>query len=364
MSSLDSIAIENFRSIRQSDVGLTALNVIIGANGAGKSNLIGVFRMLGQVLEGRLQEYVARQGGAARLLHHGPKRSPAMRFRFQFGRNGYSLDLAPTAGDSLFIQSEQTHFRGDYTREGGRILGSGNQEARLPQAAAQSPGGVPGYVMTAVRNWVVFHFHDTSENSPPKLLQDVDDNRALRSDAGNLAAFLYRLHQTDTASFERITRVVRAMAPFFAEFRLAPLAANPQKIKLEWRHRDSDAYFDGAALSDGTLRFICLATLLLQPPHLRPSLILIDEPELGLHPAALSLLVDMLRETVAQTQVVAATQSVTLLDHLQPSEIIVAEQEGGASTFRRLEEVALRDWLEEYTVGELWLKNVIGGRPR
>jgi len=364
MPSLDTIEVENFRSIRHATLKLEALNVVIGGNGAGKSNLIAAFRLLGQILEGRLQEYVARQGGADRILHHGRKRSTSMRMEFQFGRNGYALGLDATAGDTLFISGERTHFRGDLTSDGGRFLGAGHLEARLPAAAKTAPQQVPGYVMKAVRNWVVFHFHDTSESSPPKLLQDVADNRSLRPDAGNLAAFLYRLQTTDPQPFERITRAIRAVAPFFAEFRLAPMATNEQKIRLEWRHRDSDAYFDGASLSDGTLRFICLATLLLQPPHLRPSVILIDEPELGLHPAALNILVDMLRETVTRTQVVAATQSVTLLDHLQPSEIVVAEQEEGASVFRRLEEVALRDWLEDYTVGELWLKNVIGGRPR
>ena len=157
---------------------------------------------------------------------------------------------------------------------------------------------------------------------------------------------------------------MQRIAPFFAEFRLAPLAARPDKIKLEWRHRGSDAYFDGASLSDGTLRFICLTTLLLQPRHLMPSVILIDEPELGLHPAALTLLAEMLRGASSSSQILAATQSVTLLDHLTPEEVIVAEQEDNASTFRRLDEESLRDWMEDYGLGELWLKNVLGGRPQ
>lgn len=364
MSFLKRVDIQNFKSIRQASLGLERLNVIIGPNGAGKSNLIGVFRLLGQIVESRLQEYVARQGGAARILHHGPKQSPGLSLHFEFRRNAYSMKLAPNAGDSLFFVEERTHFSGDYTPDGGRPLGAGHLEAKLPAAAARSPGGVPGHVMDGVRNWVVYHFHDTSDSSPPKLTQDVDDNRSLRPDAANLAAFLYRLQQQHPAEFQRIAEVVQRIAPFFAGFRLAPLATQPGKIKLEWRHRDSEAYFDGASLSDGTLRFICLATLLLQPDDLRPSVILLDEPELGLHPAALRLLVELLRGAAAHTQIIAATQSVTLLDHLHPEEVIVAEQEDGASSFRRLEELPLRDWLEEYTVGELWLKNVLGGRPR
>lgn len=194
-------------------------------------------------------------------------------------------------------------------------------------------------------------------------MQDMEDNRSFRPDAANLAAFLYRLQLQFPDEFRRITEAVQRIAPFFAEFQLAPLTLQPNKIKLEWRQRDSDAYFDGASLSDGTLRFICLATLLLQPRALMPSMILLDEPELGLHPTALTLLVEMLRGASKSSQVLAATQSATLLDHLTPDEVIVAEQENGASTFRRLEEAALTGWLEEYSLGDLWLKNVVGGRP-
>jgi predicted ATPase len=364
MPGLAKLEVTNFKSIRHAELELRPLNVVIGPNGAGKSNLIGVFRLLGQVLEERFQEYVAQQGGAARLLHHGPKRSPFIAVRFTFARNGYSLSFSPNVADELFFGVERVHFRGDYVSDGGRTIGTGHREAKLPEAARQSPQGIPGHVMDGVHNWIVYHFHDTSETSPPKLQQQIDDNRSLRSDAGNLAAFLYRLQLRHPEQFARITAAVRRIAPFFAEFRLAPLANKPTHIKIEWRHVGSDAYFDGASLSDGTLRFICLATLLLQPAELQPSLILLDEPELGLHPAALKLLVEMLRSTAQRTQIVAATQSVTLLDDLAPEEVIVAEQSEGETTFRRLEEVKLRDWLEDYTIGELWMKNVLGGRPK
>ena len=217
--------------------------------------------------------------------------------------------------------------------------------------------------MNAVKDWVSYHFHDTSDYSPAKLTQDISDNRRLRPDAGNIASFLFLLRNNYNQEYVRIVEHIRRIAPFFADFSLAPLASNPDKIKLEWRQCDSDAYLDGSALSDGTLRFICLATLLLQPRQLMPSLILLDEPELGLHPAALTLLVEMLREASVQRQVLAATQSVTLLDQLTPDEVIVAEQHDGASTFRRLDEPSLETWLDEYGLGELWLKNVLGGRP-
>jgi predicted ATPase len=270
---LDRIEIKNFKSIRDVQLELRPLNVVIGPNGAGKSNLISAFRLLGQIVQKRLQEYVRQQGGAARILHHGPKISPKLFMGFDFGRNGYSVTLAPSNDDNLFFLREETHFRGDYATDRGPLLGAGHKEARLPDAAQEGPRRVPWYVMEAVRNWVVYHFHDTSDTSPPKSTQDVDDNRTLRPDAANLAAFLYRLQQQHHEAFRRIAEHVQRIAPFFAEFRLAPLAARPDKIKFEWRQRDSDAYFDAASLSDGTLRFICLATLLLQPRHLMPSVI-------------------------------------------------------------------------------------------
>jgi predicted ATPase len=363
MVAVSRIKIENFKSIRDAELELRGLNVVIGPNGVGKSNLIGAFRLLGRILEGRLQEYVARQGGAARLLHHGPKRSRSLQMRFDFPPNAYSFSLAPDAADQLYFLSESTHFRGRLTTDGGRVLGAGHREALLPASAATGVR-VAQHVMRRVHRWIVFHFHDTSDESPAKRMADVDDNRALRADAANLPAFLYLLSQQHPEEFRAIEEYTRRIAPFFAGFDLAPSAQNPSKIKLEWRHKDSDAYFDAAALSDGTLRFICLATLLLQPAFRRPSLILLDEPELGLHPAALTLLMEMLRNCAARTQIIAATQSVTLLDHLQPEEVVVADLVNGATKFRRLEEPKLRDWLDQYGLGELWLKGELGGRPR
>ncbi|HUB16552.1 MAG TPA: AAA family ATPase [Acetobacteraceae bacterium] len=368
MATLNWIEIENFRSVRQLRLDLRPLNVVIGANGAGKSNLIGAFRLLGQILRERLQAYVLQQGGAASILHYGPKVSPNMSMRFNFAPNNfvYKFVLAPTVRDTLYFIEEATRYNNPdpLPDQWQRLGSSGHEEAYLPEAA-NGPRQDYKLMMRAMQKWAVYHFHDTSDTSPPKLTQDVDDNRVLRADASNLAAFLYGLQMQHPTEFRRITEHVQRIAPFFAEFQLAPLARSPSKIKLEWRHRQSDGYFDGSSLSDGTLRFICLAALLLQPKSLKPSVILIDEPELGLHPAAITLLAEMLREATSDcVQILAATQSVTLLDHLTPEEVIIAEQVDGASTFKRLDEGSLHSWLEDYSLGELWLKNVLGGRPQ
>src|SRR2546427_3037694 len=156
---------------------------------------------------------------------------------------------------------------------------------------------------------------------------------------------------------ETITQV----APFFNDFALRPDPTPKESIRLEWREKGSDFPFRAAHLSDGTLRFICLATLLLQPTP--PSTVLIDEPELGLHPYAITVLASLLKSASTKTQVIVSTQSVPLVNQLQPEDILVVDRAQGQSTFRHLGSEELKDWLEDYGLGDLWEKNLFGGRP-
>jgi predicted ATPase len=222
---------------------------------------------------------------------------------------------------------------------------------------------VPYDVYEAVSNWVVYHFHDTGLTAGVRRQKPINDNEVLRPDAQNLAAFLHRIRQTDARSYYQIRDVVRLAAPFFDDFKLRPVATNPDMIQLEWRQKDSDYPFLANQLSDGTLRFICLATALLQPA--RPPTILFDEPELGLHPYALTLLGNLFKQGAADVskQIVIATQSAPLLNEFDPEDVIVVERHQGESTFRRLNSADLSEWLGEYALGELWQKNVLGGRP-
>jgi predicted ATPase len=191
----------------------------------------------------------------------------------------------------------------------------------------------------------------------------VDDNRFLRPDGSNLPSFLYLLREKHPDSYNLIVRTVQRVAPFFDDFRLDPLLLKPDDIKLEWRHKNSDQYFDASSLSDGTLRFIALATLFLQPERFRPSVILVDEPELGLHPYALELLAALIRQASVSTQVIVSTQSSLLLDHFQPEDVLVADRVDGGTQLRRLEAEPLAKWLEDYSLGQLWEKNELRGRP-
>ena len=197
-----------------------------------------------------------------------------------------------------------------------------------------------------------------------KKAADINDNRFLRPDGSNLPAFLYYLSERRPDAYRLIVETVRQAAPFLRDFQLEPQLLNPETIRLEWRHQGSDAYFDASALSDGTLRFIGLATLFLQPQIHRPSVILVDEPELGLHPYAITLLGSLVKHVAGETQVIVSTQSPLLLDQFEPEDVLVADRVDGATQLSRLDAERLESWLDDYSLGQLWEKNELGGRPR
>ena len=335
------------------DLEIRPLNVLIGANGSGKSNFLGALQLLRTAIlsASRTSDYVRRSGGANRLLHFGSKKTRSISFsiRFNDGLADFSVDMPYGADDQLFPRiSIAAELPPDFAR---------NLEVQ--------PGMVPAleFLRSRMESWRLYHFHDAGSTSPMKTTGDVHDNRHLRPDGANLAAFLYFLRKRHKSSYTQIRRTIRLTAPFFDDFALEPLALNDDKIRLEWRHADSDAYFDASSLSDGSLRFIALATLLLQPASLRPSVVFLDEPELGLHPHAITLLASLLKQASVESQVIVATQSPVLLDHFDPEDVLVAERVNGATELRRLDGEALRVWLEDYSLGQLWEKNELGGRP-
>jgi predicted ATPase len=280
--------------------------------------------------------------------------------------------LVPTPDNRLVFSDETTVFYGDYTTKRSS-LGSGQSESRVKEGRSDPAvtglgSNVPDYVFKAISNWVVYHFHDTSLSASVRRARAINDNEIFRSNAENLAPFLYLIQKKHPAIYSRIRDVIRLAAPFFDDFNLRPMPTAPDTIQLEWRQRDSDYPFRANQLSDGTLRFICLATALLQPA--RPPTVLFDEPELGLHPYALTLLGNLLKQAARMSgnqisiQVIVSTQSAPMLNEFEPEDVIVVERTNGESTFRRLDSSHLSEWLEEYSLGELWQKNVLGGRPQ
>lgn len=353
---LSKFELEGFKSINKCELELGALNVLVGCNGAGKSNFISFFTMIQQLLEKNLQRYVSRQGGPDALLHFGRKKTKELIARFYFGNNGYWCTLEPTSDNRLMFAEEANWWN----VSGPRTLGSGHFETNI---GGGTKTHIDAYVLPAMKQWRVYHFHDTGDNATVKQVQAINDNIYLRTDASNLAAFLYLLQQKHYKQYQQIVKTISLVAPFFGDFSLRPSPLKEDMIELEWREDGKDIPFKASHLSDGTLRFMCLATVLLQPPEFQPSTIFIDEPELGLHPYAIKVLAALIRSTANDKQLIVSTQSVELLNEFDPEDVVVVDRKDNASSFRRLGKDEFTNWLEDYALGELWQMNILGGRP-
>jgi predicted ATPase len=338
MLGLRELTIVGYKSIRElREFPLQNLNVLIGANGAGKSNFLGIFNLLNAVVENKLKNYVQIEGGPDSILHFGRSTTDSLSASFHFAQKMYYFELTPTKDNLLFT-----------SKEGLRTTDKNNNPEERVRAA-----------LNQLRT---YHFHDTSDKARVKQQHPVNDNLRLKPDAANLAPYLRMLREKHALEYQRIVDTVRLVAPFFDDFVYRSGAQST--VELEWLQQGNpDTPFKAHALSDGTLRFICLATLLLQPIALLPGTILIDEPELGLHPYAIAVLADIFRQVSQERQLIVSTQSVELVNALVPEDIIVVDSEDGASTFKRYTQELLAGWLEQYALGELWQKNVLGGRP-
>lgn len=367
MDTLESISLSGFKSIRDlKDLRFKPLNVLIGANGVGKSNLISFFRMLNFAMTGALREYVARSGYADAILYFGAGQtqqlSGTLDFRTTQGLNCYGFRLAHAAGDTLIYTDEHVEFHRPGKATPRHVsLGVGHQESALSARTALDTTAV--LVRNLLRSTKVYQFHDTSPESKLRGKWRIDDNRLLFDHGGNLASILYWLQQTKPDLYDLIVATISQGAPFFGGFVLEPDRLNPNVIDLRWKERGSRHEFGPHQISDGTLRFMALVTLLCLPQESLPKILLIDEPELGLHPAAINILADLMRTASASSQLLVSTQSVTLVNQFEVDNILVAEREDDQSTYRWLDANRLTSWLEDYALGELWEKNLLGGRP-
>ena len=353
---LSSLLIEGYKSIEHCELQMGSLNVLIGANGAGKSNFISFFRLIATLLDQRLQSLVSKAGGPDAMLHFGRKKTPHLKGELFFGNNGYKFELEPT-NDNRMMFSREALWR---NVNGDNGVSSGHFESR----AEEHHSKIKQDTLPIMRRWRVYHFHDTSESARVKQIHRINDNDYLREDGANLAAFLFRLQKNHPAHYKRIVKSIQMVAPFFGDFYLRATPDNPDTIQLEWTEKDQDIPFKANELSDGSLRFILLATVLLQPEEYKPSAIIVDEPELGLHPYAITVLAALIKSASHEHQLIISTQSVELVNEFDAEDLIVVDKKGGASTFKRLEADSLDEWLNDYSLGELWTKNVLGGRPQ
>ncbi len=363
---LKRIRIEGFKSIAKLDLPLEKINILIGANGAGKTNLISLFTFLSHLSLGKLRNYVEMEGGAEWFFHFGTKHTSKMVFDLKVGNNSYHVEFAPNVrDDSLVFEQEfctfelsKKHFYLSPKRGESGFVSGGKSDSEL----------VKRYTREYLEKCRVYHFHDTSNQARFKKTNKLVNDYYLEKDAANIAPFLYSLKNSDDIesrqAYQQIVSAIQTVAPFFHDFYLEPGGVpGDENIILRWTHTKQEAPFSANALSDGTARFICLATLFLQPASRRPDTIILDEPELGLHPAALDTLGDIIRVTAKETQIICSTQSAAFANLFEPKDFIVVDAENGVSIFKRLEKEPLEHWLKEYGMGDIWAKNLIGGRP-
>lgn len=367
MLKLNKVSLEGYKSIRQCrDLTVGNLNVLIGANGAGKSNLISFFRLLNAAMRGELQVYVGQHGAAHSLLHNGPKVSgeinASLRFEDETETNVYASRLIYGAPDNLTFASEefQTTPKAASATKHSELIARGSIESAVVglrsneqlKLFARLIGGIGTY-----------HFHDTALLAGVRGRWRVSDHRVLYANGENLPAMLRFLRDAHADAYGRILETIRLVAPFFGDFILEPPSESPDLVMLNWRAKGIEYELGPHQLSDGTLRFMALATLLLQPPECLPQMVVIDEPELGLHPYAIKILGSLLQDAANFTQIIVATQSAALVDEVRPEDVIVANLIDGETTFERLDSERLADWLKDYSLSQIWESNLVGGRP-
>ena len=349
---LQKIQIKGYKSIKELELELKPINILIGANGVGKSNFISFFKLVNNIYEQRLENY-SLKAGVENLLHYGSKETGEIMGKLGFHTtNGYYFEIAPTEEDSFFIQEERSYWQGS------SFWTNNIKESKIKTSGTYRDIDLREHL----ESYKIYHFHDTSSSAPLRLSCSLDDNHRLKEDGANLPAFLYYLQQKYPVSFKRIEQIIASSVPFFEKFNLTPDRLDETRIKLEWIEKNHpDSYFNASHLSDGSLRFIALTTLLMQPNL--PKIIIIDEPELGLHPFAINKLVGMIKSVSQQDcQVIISTQSINLVDNFEPEDIVTVDKFENQSVFHRLKKEELQSWLKDYSLGDLWQKNIIKGQ--
>ena len=364
---LKRIRVEGFKSIKELDLPMKDINILIGANGAGKINLISLFTFLGFLSQGKLQQYIKTEGGAESFFHFGTRNTERIKLDLEIGNNGYSVEfLSNLDDDSLVFDIENCRMVNSPGRSPWGLYSRKGESGLAMEDLRGQP--VKYYTKKYLEQCRVYHFHDTSSQAGFKKRSNLDNEYYLEENAANIASFLYDLKidrdENSQQSYEQIICAIQSVAPFFHDFYLEPAGRQgDQNVLLRWMHTNHHSPFSAKVLSDGTARFVCLAALLLQPESRRPSTIILDEPELGLHTAALCVLADIIRSISKETQVICSTQSAVFANFFSPEDFIVTELKDGVSVFGRLEREQVERWLDEYGMGDIWSKNLIGGRP-
>lgn len=355
---MDNILIKGYKSFSEQYFNLRNINLLIGANGAGKSNFLSLFELLGRSFNQGLEQYVALKGGVDKFLHQGRKVTDIIETRISQDRCSYKLSLIEADG-KLLVRSEQLGYKEtdswDYV-----TISTFVPEAKIKTYSGMKRGEYVKEYLGQIR-W--FHFHDTGNKSPfASECHAKNDAQTLYEHGENLAPILYRIQKENPLVYRRIVKVIQSVAPYFLDFYFNISPADT--MRLLWQDRYSNMIYGPNDLSDGTIRFVALVVLFMQP--WLPKVIIIDEPELGLHPVAIHKLSGLIKIASQRgTQIIIATQSAELISNFDPEDVVTVTQKDGVTQMERLSSEELSHWLDEYTLGELWKQNILkGGQPR
>jgi predicted ATPase len=354
---MNRIEIKGYKSIKDLDLALRPINILIGANGSGKSNFLSFFDFLKQVYNINLQEFVALKG-IDTFLHKGDKVTNEISTHLYFpGTNGYSFTIKKGETGFIFTREGLWYTNNPYYTNPIDVASFGAESSLRNQLMPRAD-----YISKYLKQFSKYHFHDTNDNSPFNKESNVENDKFYLYEKGsNLGAYLYNIKNEKPIVYNLIVKTIQSIAPYFLDFFLKPESNG--NLKVRWQGRYSSTVYGVNDLSDGTIRFIALATLFLQPKL--PETIIIDEPELGLHPTAIAKLAGLVKSVSAKnSQVIIATQSTDLISHFEPEDILTVDQINGESIFNRLDSESLKDWLEDFTIDDLWKRNIITtGQP-
>ncbi len=365
---IDTLEITGFRGIKHAKIELRDINVLIGANGAGKSNILLSVYLLSERNHSSFRQFFNGLGGNDSLFYGGVKLNSKIKIKITLADkkklthatqidyiSGGQVEISQISNAESKSGQKLTLFNFDDQKQ--EIYSPVRDTATVNILVEHSKK-----ISELFGNLGIYKFCDTSPMSPIRQPSLINDNVNLRGMGENLSAWIYLFSIKQPKQFSFFQSLVRRVVPRFDCFVLRPDPFNENQIRLEYRNLGQDLLLSAAHLSDGSLRFIALAVLLLFNP---PPLIIIDEPELGLHPTALQLIADLIRQASFESQIIVATQSVDFLNQFEPHQILVVEREEDSeeTLVKRLDATELEGWLEDYSVGDLWLKNVLGGKP-
>jgi len=362
---LKSFSVRGYKSIKAiENFEPQPINILIGPNGAGKSNFISFFTFLSWMLnsDGKLQERVAYLGGANDILHDGADTTKTIEAEISLetssGLNEYRFSLMFAKPDRLVFKEEKYRFvpKSLNTEASWSSCGVGHEEARLPEVDNLTATTI----LFLLRKLIVYQFHNTSDTAPMRLKWSAGDGRWLKQNGENLGSFLYRMQREERPYYQRIVKYIRLVLPFFDDFELYEEFG---QILLRWKEKGTNKTFNAGQASDGMLRSIALISLLAQNSKDFPAVLFLDEPELGLHPSAIDAVAGLIKAASSHCQVFVATQSISLVNNFELDDLVVIDRKGRSSEYSRPDSENLEVYLEEFSTGQIWEKNIIGGRP-